>query len=226
MEDIVYLSVRFTCVAFLLYKVWEMKGRVRKMCDLLYGNVASRKQKAGKETAPYAPSEEIDVADVMGSTRFVHLDENAGKSVAPYMSLPLESDFIGEEKEMEGEDVACNLPLEEMKLLKEEQEGLDGDVPVVETFTQAVTHADLENLGDVLFRIGNADRDEEKSQRAACTLHAIRETEIYAAIEAQVENREYLTELMDRYIDGEGNPLPHKFSRKKEPFVKDWRSFL
>lgn len=29
-------------------------------------------------------------ADVMGATRFVYLDENAGKTVAPYMSQQLE----------------------------------------------------------------------------------------------------------------------------------------
>ena len=37
-----------------------------------------------------------NAADVMGATRFVYLDENAGKTVAPYMSQQLEmgSDLI------------------------------------------------------------------------------------------------------------------------------------
>lgn len=225
MEEIVYLSVRIACACYLLYKVWQVKGQVRKVCDLLYGNASSRKRKKTEDTVPAALSVEEET-DIMGSTRFVYLDENAGKSAAPFMSLPLETDFIGEEKGTEEEEVECNLPLEEIRLLKEEQEELDKNTPVVEAVTQAVTLADLENMGDVLFGVGDANRDEGKSQRAALTLHAIRETEMYAVIESQVENKEFLTELMDRYMDEDGNPRPHKFSRKTDVSDRDWRELL
>ena len=59
--------------------------------------------------------------DVMGATRFVYLDENAGKTVAPYMSQQLEtgSDFIGADKDIPEDEVECKLPLEEMRMLKE-----------------------------------------------------------------------------------------------------------
>lgn len=225
MEEIVYLSVRLACVCYLLYKAWQAKGQVRRVCDLLYGDAPSRKRKKAEETAPVVPLAE-EQTDIMGSTRFVYLDENAGKTVAPFMSLPLETDFIGEEKDTEEEDVECNLPLEEMRLLKEEQEELDKNVPAVEAVSQAVTQADLENIGDVLFGVGNANRDEGKSQRAALTLHAIRETEMYAVIESQVENKEFLTELMDRYLDEDGNPRPHKFPQKSDVSDRDWRELL
>lgn len=223
MEEIVYLSVRLACISYLLYKVWEMKGQVRKLCDLLYGDAASRKRKETKEAV--LPVEERGT-DMMGSTRFVYLDENAGKTAAPYMSLPLETDFIGEDKMLGEEEVECDLPLEEMRLLKEEQEELDGNVPVVESVTQAVTQADLENMGDVLFGVGSSDRDEEKSRRAALTLHAIRETEMYAVIETQVENKEFLTELMGRYLDADGNPIQQKVTKTTVVSGKDWRSLL
>ena len=36
MEGLVYLSVRVGCAAYLLYKVWEQKKKVRELCDLLY----------------------------------------------------------------------------------------------------------------------------------------------------------------------------------------------
>ena len=36
MEEIVYLSIRFGCTAYLLYKVWKQKERIGKICDLLY----------------------------------------------------------------------------------------------------------------------------------------------------------------------------------------------
>ena len=43
--------------------------------------------------------------EVMGSTRYVYLDENAGKTAAPFMSQPLEKNFIGEEENVEQEEV-------------------------------------------------------------------------------------------------------------------------
>lgn len=226
MEGIVYFSVRLVCVSYLLYKVWGMKGQVRKVCDLLYGDAVSHRRKEEQGSIPDISATDGSVADVMGSTRFVYLDEDVGKTVAPYMSLPLETEFIGEEKGAEEGDVECNLSLEDMKLLKEEQEELDESSPVVETVTQVVTQSDLENMGNVLFGIGGARESEEQSFRAACTLHAIRETELYAAIEIHVENKSFLKELMERYLDEEGNPLPHKASRTRDIYGKDWHSFL
>lgn len=120
MERLVYLSVRVGCAAYLLYKVWEQKKKVRELCDLLY-TPAKREQMISMSPEP------ADEKEVMGKTRFVYLDENAGKTAAPYMSQPLEqgTDYIGEDEEIREEDVECLLPLEEMELLRKEQEELD-----------------------------------------------------------------------------------------------------
>lgn len=45
MEEIVYLSIRFGCTAYLLYKVWKQKERIGKICDLLYTPAIGHKQK-------------------------------------------------------------------------------------------------------------------------------------------------------------------------------------
>ena len=110
MERLVYLSVRVGCAAYLLYKVWEQKKKVRELCDLLY-TPAKREQMISMSPEP------ADEKEVMGKTRFVYLDENAGKTAAPYMSQPLEqgTDYIGEDEEIREEDVECLLPLEEME---------------------------------------------------------------------------------------------------------------
>ena len=94
MEGLVYLSVRVGCAAYLLYKVWEQKKKVRELCDLLY-TPAKREQMISMSP------ESADEKEVMGKTRFVYLDENAGKTAAPYMSQPLEqgTDYIGEDEE-------------------------------------------------------------------------------------------------------------------------------
>lgn len=221
MEEIVYVSVRLLCAAYILRKVWGFKAEVRQVCDLLCRN--SRQDVSEKEK-----NVPIDNGAVIGETKFVYLDENAGTTVAPYMSQPLESAAIEEAGDIiEADDVECNLPLEEMKLLKEEQEGLDADIPEVETISEAVTQADLENMGDVLFRIDGAAADEEKSLRAAKTLYAIRETDMFTVISSQVENKDFITELMDKYLDEDGNPLPtNRNDKAKLVADKDWRALL
>ena len=83
MEGLVYLSVRVGCAAYLLYKVWGQKKKVHELCDLLYMPVK-------KEQMISMSPEPADEKEVIGKTRFVYLDENAGKTAAPYMSQPLE----------------------------------------------------------------------------------------------------------------------------------------
>ena len=207
MEEIVYVSVRLICAAYILKKVWGFKAEVRQVCDLLCSN--ARQGEVKKEE-----SLQINSGAVIGETKFVYLDENAETAVAPYMSQPLESAAVEEAGDIiEADDVECNLPLEEMKLLKEEQEWLDADIPEVETISEAVTQADLENMGDVLFRIDG--------------VYAIRETEMFTVISSQVENKDFITELMDKYLDEDGNPLPKDGKDKaKVGSEKDWRALL
>ena len=51
MEGLVYLSVRVGCAAYLLYKVWEQKKKVRELCDLLY-TPAKREQMISMSPEP------------------------------------------------------------------------------------------------------------------------------------------------------------------------------
>lgn len=60
-----------------------------EICRLLYGKGAE----TGAETPVECPKD-TGTEDVMGSTRFVYLDEDAGTGVAPYMSQPLEMSAI------------------------------------------------------------------------------------------------------------------------------------
>ena len=222
MEEIVYLSIRLGCTAYLLYKGWGQKKRIGKICDLLY----TPRKKPEMEKDHHRNPE--NAADVMGATRFVYLDEDAGKSVAPYMSQPLETaaDFIGEEEDVAEEEVECKLPLEEMRMLKEEQEELDGTYPAVDAVSRAVTPDDLDNAGNVLFKLNDADKDEEKSLRAALTLHTIRETDLFEIFSSQVENKNVIDSLMGKYLDGNGNPLPVRKTKSVVPVSDGWKQYL
>ena len=117
MEELIYFCVRIVCIGYLLYSVYGWRRRIETVCTLLYGKPCVKKENkeaAGTESA-------VSDAEVMGSTRYVYLDENAGKTAAPFMSQPLERNFIGEEEDVQQEDVECNLQLEKMKLLQEVQ---------------------------------------------------------------------------------------------------------
>ena len=220
MEELFYFSVRLGCAVYILYKVWQQKKNLRELCDLLYTPPAKNPE--------ILPPESVEDADVIGRTRFVYLDENAGKTVAPYMCQPLEkdTDYIGEEEAVPEEDVECNLPLEEMERLREEQEELDKQAIPSEPATPAITPEDLANVGDVLFNIGGAGKDIAKSRRAAVTLRAIRETDMFDVISSQVENDGVLEELMGMYLDEEGNALPAKKEKNGYKAVADWRSLV
>lgn len=226
MEEIVYLSVRLACVFYILYKVWGVRKKVHEICDLLYVKVPSSGEK--RKELEIALPQQTDEFDVMGSTRFVYLDENAGKTAAPYMSQPLEMNvgYTEESDDIPEEEVECNLSLEEMKTLKEEQEELDETSPEVDSISQAVTPADLDNAGDVLFQLNNADKDEDKSRRAALTLHAIRETDLFDIFFFQMENKNIIANLMEKYLDEEGNALPVRKMRDENQLSADWKQFL
>lgn len=222
MEEIVYLSVRLACAFYIIYKVWGQKKRVREICGLLYAKEPSAEENNRKSETP--PSKQADEPDVMGSTRFVYLDEDAGQTAAPYMTEALEMNtgYTEDNEDVPEEDVECKLSLEEMKMLKEEQEELDETSPEVDTITQVVTPADLDNASDVLFQLNDADKDEDKSCRAALTLHAIRETDLFEIFSSQVENKNIIANLMRKYLDEEGNTLP----AKKEKMVSDWKLYI
>lgn len=219
MEEFVHFSVRMGCAAYLLYKVWQQKKKLQELCELLY---------TPTKIPEVHPPESVNNADVIGKTRFVYLDENAGKTVAPYMCQPLEkgTDYIGEEDNVPEEDVECSLPLKEMERLREEQEELDKQTIPAEPATPAITPEDLANVGDVLFNIGGARKDAVKSRRAAVTLRAIRETDMFDVISSQVENDGVLEELMGMYLDEEGNALPVRKEKSGNKAVSDWRKLI
>lgn len=226
MEEIVYLSVRLACASYLLYKVWGQKKKVREICDLLYTKEPSAGE--NKREPEAHPSKQTDEPNVMGSARFVYLDENAGQTVAPYMTQPLEmrEGYTEDKGDVPEEEVECKLSLEEMKMLKEEQEELDETSPEVDTITQVVRLADLDNASDVLFQLNDADKDEDKSRRAALTLYAIRETDLFEIYSSQVENKSIIENLLGKYLDEDGNALQVRKIVLSQCFVNDWKSLV
>ena len=218
-----YIAVKVICYAYIIYKVWEWKKKVRKICGLLY----TPKVKSEKENR--VSPEKVSTPDVIGGTYFVYLDENAGQTVAPVLSEPLETEapeFPEEDKQVSPDEVECNLSMDELKLLGEEQASLDALPRNTEALTGAVSIHDLNLAGDVLMGVDGTDRDEEKGLRAARTLRHIRGTDLFDIFVSQMENVEAVNALIDRYLDENGMPRAQKTQKKTNLPIENWRSLI
>ena len=203
---------------FAVQRVWLEKAYRNCLYPALWETLREeeKKEAAGTESA-------VSDAEVMGSTRYVYLDENAGKTAAPFMSQPLERNFIGEEEDVQQEDVECNLQLEKMKLLQEVQEDLDAESPEVESVSPVLSSRDMEVLGEYLTHQDEADH--EKAMQAARVLFSIRQTSLIDVFLSNMENSAIVEELIDRYLDEDGNPRPLKVKDGNEP-SDEWRKYI
>ena len=206
MEELIYFCVRIVCIGYLLYSVYGWRRRIETVCTLLYGKPCVKKENkeaAGTESA-------VSDAEEMGSA-------------TPFMSQPLERNFIGEEEDVQQEDVECNLQLDKMKLLQEVQEDLDAESPEVESVSPVLSSRDMEVLGEYLTHQDEADH--EKAMQAARVLFSIRQTSLIDVFLSNMENSAIVEELIDRYLDEDGNPRPLKVKDGNEP-SDEWRKYI
>lgn len=223
-EHWLYLAVKVACCAYIIYKVWGWKKKIREICGLLFIPQAASGAE-GNTAVTDAP-----VPDVMGSTRYVYLDKDAGQTVAPVLSEPMETVPAEEEETDEDllpEEVEYDLPMETLKIIGEEQKTLDAlprDAEAVTT--EPVSLNDLILAGDVLMGIDKDGQDTEKQLRVARTLHRIQGTDLYDILVSQVENAETVSNLIDRYLDENGEPREGKVSKGKKSPVGDWRNLI
>lgn len=219
-----YLAVKVACCTYIIYKVWGWKKKIRKICGLLF---VPRTASGAESNAAVT---DVPVPDVMGSTRYVYLDKDAGQTVAPVLSEPMET-VPAEEAETDGdllpEEVEYDLPIETLKIIGEEQKALDAlprDAEAVTT--EPVSLNDLILAGDVLMGIDKDGQDKEKQLRAARTLHRIQGTDLYDILVSQVENAETVSALIDRYLDENGEPRVKLQSLRKLEPIRDWKQLL
>ncbi len=95
-----------------------------------------------------------------------------------------------------------------MKLLQEVQEDLDAESPEVESVSPVLSSRDMEVLGEYLAH--QKDADEEKAVQAARVLFSIRQTSLIDVFLSNMENSAIVEELIEKYLDEDGNPKPLK----------------
>ena len=127
----------------------------------------------------------------MGSTRYVYLDENAGKTAAPFMSQPLEKNFIGEEENVEQEEVECNLALEKMKLLLQRAGRAGCREPRCGIRFAGPFEQGYGNAGEYLARKGEVG--EEKALQAARIVFSIQQSNLIDIFTSNAENAKWWT---------------------------------
>lgn len=223
-EHWLYLAVRIACCTYIIYKVWGWKKKIQKICGLLFIPQAASGVE-GNTAVTDAP-----VPDVMGSTRYVYLDKDAGQTVAPVLSEPMETAPAEEaetDEDLLPEEVEYDLPMETLKIIGEEQKALDAlprDAEAVTT--EPVSLNDLILAGDVLMGIDKDRQDTEKQLRAARTLYRIQGTDLYDILVSQVENAETVSALIDQYLDENGEPRERKVGKEEKLPGKDWRNLI
>ena len=124
---------------------------------------------------------------------------------------------------MEQEEVECNLALEKMKLLQQEQEELDAGNPDVESVSPVLSSRDMETLGEYLARKGEVG--EEKALQAARIVFSIQQSSLIDIFTSNAENAKIVDELLDRYLDEDGNPKPLPPKEDENP-ADGWRKYL
>lgn len=219
-----YLAVKVACCTYIIYKVWGWKKKIREICGLLFV------PRTAAGTEDNTAITDVPVPDVMGSTRYVYLDKDAGQTVAPVLSEPMETVPAGEAETDEGllpEEVEHDLPMETLKIIGEEQKALDALPRDAESVTtEPVSLNDLILAGDVLMGIDKDGQDKAKQLRAAQTLYRIQGTDLYDILVSQVENAETVSALIDQYLDENGEPRERKASKESKLPVKDWRNLI
>lgn len=163
-----------------------------------------------------SPPVDDDPKEVMGKSNIIYYEDINAACTIPTHSLELKQVELPVDKDVNPDDVEDNFEpqnglTEEYKLELMEPEGVIPDPD----FDKSLTYEDMNNLVDVL----NSDNpDEQKSIRAASTIHhKLANTVILDFLVNKVSNEEKVNQLLQECLDANGNPLP---KRRKASKVK------
>jgi hypothetical protein len=164
------------------------------------------------------PVDDDDPNEVMGKSNLIYYEDIKAARTAPTHSLELKQVELPVDKDVNPDDVEDNF--EPQKGLTEEDKRElmepEGVIPDPD-FDKSLTYEDMNNLVDVL----NSDNpDEQKSIRAASTIHhKLANTVILDFLVNKVSNEDKVNQLLQECLDANGNPLP---KRRKASKIKSF----
>lgn len=230
METYVHLTVKIICAVYVLYRCWIFIFSHKTKC--LWRRVeiiacyARRKNAFHKGTAKKqkesTSEKSVPEVDVMGKTKTVYIENPDKARNVPAMSEPLpESDFIGEDDDISADDVEDNLEsLEDEELLGLMSPSVSEPDP---DFKQSMTFEDMQNVADVL---SGKNDDDSNAVRAAETLYAIRQSDIFEFFLNETGNKDKVENLLRECLDENGVPRDKPRQHRKEAEGFDWDKYV
>jgi hypothetical protein len=208
-----YVAIKVMATVYILYKLWMLL--VVHKANGFWNFVTPKAQKRSVREVS-VEKEATEVADatcsVIGKSRTLPVTEQA---------VP---DFIGEEADIDPEEVDCELS---------PRAGLEGEdlfIPAAESspdasgdYSTGKTFGELSEVAEVVRAAHPEDVPQEKRVAAARTLWEVRQTDMYAFFATQLSNTAAVERLMKECLDGDGMPRekPRPDSRRK-PFPGDF----
>jgi hypothetical protein len=187
-----YVIVKAVAAVYILYKLW-MLLIVRK-ANGFWSFVTPKAVKRSVREVSVEKEATQASCSVIGKSHTVAVTGQAAQ------------DFIGEEPDIDPEEVACELnpraALEEEDLFipAESSPGASGD------FSTGVTFGELSEAAEVVRAVCPEDLPQDKRVAAAHTLYEVRQTDMYAFFATQLSNTAAVERLMKECLDGDGMP--------------------
>lgn len=225
MEHTFYLTVRALVVVYVLYRLYVIvyKRRFYGFWEFLPAlrEFLLEKKEGGKTEDVTVPVKPEPFSPVIGKTTVVYLEDPSSVTVAPVLTEQLETTgYIGEEKDISPDEVESELtpPLEKILDKEEYYEHLDENAPGEDPeLSTGLTYQQLSQAVDVLSSSSLENKKDEEVIEVARTLYAIRGTDMFQFFASQVGNIALVEQLLEEYLDGDGQPLP----KRKKKFPKD-----
>ena len=165
-----------------------------------------------------SPPVDDDPNEVMGKSNIIYYEDITAARTIPTRSLELKQVELPVDKDINPDDVEDNL-VPQKGLTEEDKRELmepEGVIPDPD-FDKSLTFEDMNNIVDVL----NSDSpDEQKSIRAAATIHhKLANKVILDFLVNKVTNEEKVSQLLPECLDDNGSPLP---KRRKAGKIKSF----
>lgn len=236
MEHTFYMIVRAVVAAYVLYRlyivvykkqlygVWEYLPALREYL------LAMKKQKKSEKEKIESVDTVKPSSSVIGKTTVVYLEDPSITTVAPTLTVQLETTgYIGEEEDVSSDEVESELtPLAEKLLDKDEHyERLDDNAPGEDPeLSTGLTYQQLSQAVDILSSPSLENKKEEEVMEVARTLYAIRGTDMFQFFASQVGNIAMVEQILEKCLDGDGQPLAKQKKRIFQNTTFDLNHFV
>ncbi len=214
METNLAIIVKIVAAIYIIKNVWIFF--ITQKGGGIWDKVFPMKKKAKPKVRVSAPTTpKKDEYSVVGKSQTVYLKKPVEEEKPAETKNQESSDFIGEEPDIDSEDVEYNVKNEEEPedlFTPFEESGIPNEFSTGKTFDE---------LFHAVAVIKNPDTDNDDQRAiAAKTLYEVRGTDMYDFITTQISNTAAVEKLLEECLDSDGMPLekPRRRAMSVEEF--------